>query len=378
MSNEPNGPGSANRLSWTTGIYYFHEQGGKLAGIYYDVVPFSGITYFNQTLHTNSLAVFADLRYRMLDRLGATLGVRYTTETKVFGVNAYSIPIAGEAGSDGSTPFLDNGNFTTAASDRWNKVSPRFVLDYQFTDDIFAYASYSEGFKSGGFSGEPSSPPATEFQPEEVKNYEAGLKAEFFERLRTNVSVFYSDYSHLQLQTFDANGAPTTGTADARSKGIELEIAARITNHLSADMGVSLTDPIYKSYISVLPAIGTTFDRSGQTIGEVPKHQFNAMVDYEIPLGSAGSVHIQPDVVSVGQTITEFGSLWSPSYTKEDLRIMWSPPGGHWNVALWCKNITDKLYYEGGGPVSKYNTDIVRVGLVSDPRTYGLSAHIQF
>jgi iron complex outermembrane receptor protein len=377
MSNAPNVRGSANRVSWTAGVYYFHEQGSKLAGIYYDVVPFSGITYFDQSLHTNSLAAFADVRYRVIDPLSITLGVRYTSETKSFGVNAFSVPVPGEVGSDGSTPFLDNGNFVTASSARWNKFSPRLVLDYQLTDGIFAYASYSEGFKSGGFDGEPSSPPNMEFQPEEVKNYEAGLKAEFFGRLRTNVAVFYSDYNNLQLQVFDANGAPSTGTADARSKGIELEVAATVADNLHAKVGLSLTDPTYKNYISVLPAIGTTFDRSGQTIGEVPKHQFNALLDYKIPL-AVGAVIVQPDIVSVGRTITEFGSLWSPAYTKGDLRAVYEPISERWNVALWCKNITNKLYYEGGGPVSKYNTDTVRVGLVADPRTYGITLHVQF
>ncbi len=378
MSNVPTGPGSTHRLSWITGLYYFHEQGGKLAGIYYDVVPFSGITYFDQGLHTNSLAAFADVSYRLLDRLTGTLGVRFTTESKVFGVNASSIPVPGEAGSDGSTPFLDNGNFTTHSSDRWNNVSPRVVLGYQLTDDLFSYLSYSKGFKSGGFDGEPSSPPDTEFQPELVKNYEAGFKGEFFKRLRTNISVFYSDYSHLQLQTFDANGAPTTGTADARSKGIEVELEAHLTDDFNAHLGLSLTAPTYKNYISVLPAVGTLFDRTGQTIGEVPKHQFNAVLDYRIPLGNGGAFDIQPDVVSVGPTITEFGSLWSPAYTKEDLRIVWTPVSASWNVALWSKNITNELYYEGGGPVSKYNTNLVRVGLVTDPRTFGLSAHFRF
>ena len=378
VSSTSNVPGSANRLSWTAGLYYFHEQGGKLAGILYDVVPFSGMTFFDQSLRTNSLAAFADVRYRILDRLSATAGLRYTTEMKSFDVNAYSIPVPGEAGSDGSTPFLDNGNFMTASSKRWNKASPRFVLDYQFGNDTFAYLSYSEGFKSGGFGGAPSAPPNIAFQPEEVKNYEAGVKMEFLERVRANLSVFYSDYSHLQLQTFDANGAPTTGTADARSRGVELEVAAHLTGNLSANMGLSLTDPTYKHFMSVLPAVGTLFDRSGQTIGEVPKHQFNVMVDYRIPLGAAGALNIQPDLVSVGRTITEFGSLWSPAYTKGDLRLLWTPPDNHWSLALWCQNITNELYYEGGGPVSKYNTNLVRVGLVADPRTYGLTAHFQF
>jgi iron complex outermembrane recepter protein len=378
VSNQPNVPGSANRWSWTLGAYYFHEEGSKLAGILYDVVPFSGITYFDQSIRTNSLAAFADVRYRLLDRLNATLGVRYTTETKSFGVNAYSIAVPGEAGSDGSTPFLDNGNFFTESSDRWNKVSPRFVLDYQFSEDMFAYASFSEGFKSGGFAGEPSAPPSTEFAPEEVKNYELGVKAEFFDRLRANLAVFYSDYTNLQLQTFDANGAPTTSTADARSKGVELEILAKITHDLTVSGGASFTDPTYKSYFSVLPAIGTVYDRSGQTIGEVPRRQANIIADYRVPLGASGTLDFQADVVSVGETITEFGSLWSPAYTKGDVRIGWTATDSHWSGSVWIRNVTDKVYYEGGGPVSKYNTDIVRVGLVSDPRTYGVSVRYQF
>ena len=88
--------------------------------------------------------------------------------------------------------------------------------------------------------------------------------------------------------------------------------------------------------------------------------------------------NLQADVVSVGETITEFGSLWSPSYTKGDARVIWTAPDARWSVSLWVRNFTDKVYYEGGGPVSKYNTDIVRVGLVTDPRTYGVSARYQF
>jgi iron complex outermembrane receptor protein len=196
--------------------------------------------------------------------------------------------------------------------------------------------------------------------------------------LRANVAVFYSDYTNLQLQTFDANGAPTTSTANARSRGVEVELLAKITPALSVSAGASFTNPTYDHYISQLPEIGTLFDRSGDTIGEVPKHQANILANYTVPLGSYGVLDIQPDIVSVGQTITEFGSLWSPSYTKGDLRLGWAAPDTHWSGSLWIKNITNVVYYEGGGPVSKYNTDIVRVGLITDPRTYGISVRYQF
>ena len=83
-------------------------------------------------------------------------------------------------------------------------------------------------------------------------------------------------------------------------------------------------------------------------------------------------------IVSVGETITEFASLWSPSYTKGDLRFAWTAPDAHWSGSVWVKNITNEVYYEGGGPVSKYNTNLVRVGLIADPRTYGASVRYQF
>src|SRR5690606_23094307 len=131
------------------------------------------------------------------------------------------------------TPFLDAGDFAAQASQTWSRLSPKGVLEYQASDDVLAYASVARGFKSGGFAGQPPAAPIPQFAPENVTNYEVGLKGEFFgQRLRTNVALFYSEYDDLQLQSFDLNGLPATKTANARNTGVELEIMARLTQRL--------------------------------------------------------------------------------------------------------------------------------------------------
>ncbi|MCB2107132.1 MAG: TonB-dependent receptor [Rhodobacteraceae bacterium] len=381
VSNVPNDAGSENRLAWTVGAYYFHEEGTKQADTYRNVPPFSGIAKFTQRIDTDSYALFGEANYRVSDRVTVTAGVRYTTEKKELGVDGVATRIPGITANGPITPFI-NANFSTSDSKRWNRLSPRGVIDFEITDEAFVYASIAKGFKSGGFQGQPPAPPLREFSPEDVVNYEVGFKGEFMDRrFLFNASAFYSDYKNLQLQTFDVNGAPTTSTASAKSRGVELEIAALLTDRLTVRGGASLIDPEYKQFISQQPGfsdLAHTFDRSGKRIGGVPKHNFSLMADYVYPLDSAGTITFHGDIVSVDEIITEFGTLWGNAYTKGDVRITWENAAESWSVSGWVNNVTDKDYYRGGGPVAKYDTDKIRLGLINDPRTFGISTAFRF
>lgn len=380
VSTEPNAPGTENRFSWTLGIYAFHEEGVKQTDIYRNIAPFSGIAFFTQEIDTDAFAVFGEVRYRVLDRVSLTAGLRYTTEEKRFNVTGVATRISGIAAGGPITPFI-NANFTAGATKRWNRFSPRVVLDVNLTDDAMIYASVARGFKSGGFQGQPPAPPLREFEPEDVTNYELGFKAELFEGFRVSASAFYSDYKNLQLQTFDVNGAPTTSTASARSKGVEIEIAARVAPGFNLYAGASIIDPEYKQFISQQPGFtdpAHTFDRSGERIGGIPTYNFSFRADYRHSLGGSGDILFDVSVVAVDKVITEFGTLWANDYVKGDVRLSWESPGRSWVVSGWVKNVTDTLYYRGGGPVAKYNTDKIRLGLISDPRTFGISVRRNF
>src|SRR5208283_2058428 len=89
-------------------------------------------------------------------------------------------------------------------SQNWNVFTPTYGRQYQITPDIMAYASYSKGFKSGGWTtrlDDPiSSPVQARFSPEYDKSYELGLKSQWFDHhLQANLALFESKYDAIQL-----------------------------------------------------------------------------------------------------------------------------------------------------------------------------------
>ena len=93
----------------------------------------------------------------------------------------------------------------------FNDFSPRFVIGWQWNDDVRLYANVSKGYKAGGFSldfnsagGAPNQGIVNEpFKEETLWNYEIGIKSEWFDRrLRVNAAAFFVDWSDLQLETF--------------------------------------------------------------------------------------------------------------------------------------------------------------------------------
>lgn len=381
VSSEPNEPGSANRFSWTLGVYAFHEEGSRTTDIYRNVAPFSGIATFTQRINTDALAAFAEAKYRILDNVSLTAGVRYTTEEKALDVTGIARRITGIPAGGPVSPFV-NADYTASASKRWNRLTPRAVLDVSLGEGAMMYASVSKGFKSGGFQGQPPAPPLREFSPEDVMNYELGFKGDLLDRrLQFSAAVFYSDYKNLQLQTFDINGAPTTASASARSKGIEFEITALLAKGFTVNAGASFIDPEYKDYIAQQPGFSDpahTFDRSGERIGGVPRYNLSLRADYRHSLGDAGDLVFSASAVAVDKVVTEFNTLWANEYAKGDVRLSWESLDGGWTLSGWVKNVTNEMYYRGGGPVAKYDTDKIRLGLISDPRTFGVSVRRSF
>ena len=177
------------RLSWIAGLYYFKETSP-----YYDVdLRFKntdGTDAFvfsaRSQNHTQVYAVFGQAEYDLTDQLSVILGVRYSDEKK-----------------DETVKFLNNfvGGAPFFQEESWDSVTPKVVLNYQYDDDTFFYASVSEGFKSGGynmFDAEPA------FDPESVIAYEIGSKITTSGgRLRLNAAAFYNDFTNLQVQSFD-------------------------------------------------------------------------------------------------------------------------------------------------------------------------------
>ncbi|MGH6617559.1 TonB-dependent receptor [Sphingomonas sp.] len=408
--SDDDGPLSANgRLHWSGGLYWFHEEGQRNQSIYLTGRipgsqpgdpddPDNGLigpgspdaqdstASFLQRLNTDSYAAFGQAKYDITDRLGITLGLRYTSETKAFSLDATSV--ANTPGGDPFALFLPDGPFSESTSATFRKLTPKVVVEYEPNADIHAYASYARGFKSGGFNGQAGSPAdMTPFAPEVADNYELGIKTDLFDRrLRINAAAFFVKFKDLQVSGVNAQGLIITeNAADAQIKGIEVEATVRPFSALTLRGGLSLLDAKYKDYMieTFDPTIQggppfVTLDLNGKRLTSTPEYSATAAADYVVDLSGGSNIKFSVDATFKGDTLSNELTLRSNAYAVVNARIGWTSSDGRWDIAGWVRNLTDKVYYRGGGALPDFNRTTSRIGLVSDPRTAGVTVKIAF
>src|SRR5690606_18918841 len=123
------------------------------------------------------------------------------------------------------------------------------------------YFRYAEGYRNGGYQGLPANNVQVPYNPEEVKTYELGAKADFLDRrLRTNLTIFQSDYKGLQRTTIASIpiapffGQYITNAANARVRGVELEATIVPVDAFTISMSATYLQPKYKDYVAAIIA----------------------------------------------------------------------------------------------------------------------------
>jgi iron complex outermembrane receptor protein len=282
-----------------------------------DPLPFGGGAYNQNPFilcnaqKARSLAGFAEGTVEITPALKLTVGGRYTSERKTwFGRQQVFIPQL-EGGFDPTITIddaLDANVFDYPAGvvrvrNKSNDPSYRASLGWQATPEIFAYATYSHGFKAGGFNDQIGSfapfgdnleafaVAAEATKPEEADSYEIGIKTELLDRrLRFNLTGFYVDYSNLQKQIvvpIEVNGQPFQVTrffnaASARVKGLEVEVTALPTDGLTLRGVLGYQDGKYNEYVTPIPA---GYDLATAPLDRLPKWSWTLDANYEVPVG---------------------------------------------------------------------------------------------
>src|SRR5690606_31224747 len=87
------------------------------------------------------------------------------------------------------TPFLDDSTLVPLlkTKDSWKDFSPEVTVSYKPTPSVNIFASYKQGFLSGGFNSSSSSFSTApnldlSYDPQTIEGFEAGIKAELFDR----------------------------------------------------------------------------------------------------------------------------------------------------------------------------------------------------
>ncbi len=446
------------RLNYTLGTYAFYEETNDdwlqdFAGYVETTKTPNTLLLARSNLteretENTAYAAFSQADYNLREDLILTLGLRYTWEERKTNYREarvylpsigngdylgaldtiYTANIIHPFSQPGGTPVtswlygfdpdgaggvpFDVGAFGESSDSRKDDdVSPMASVKYLATDavlerlhmdDAMTYLTYSTGFRSGGvtvgngdFDGD-NIIDLENFKPEYVDMLELGFKIDALDRmLRTNVAIFYEDYSDIQLTTTkpDPNfGIPLPAIENAgkaEMKGVEIEFTLLPMDNLRFMGSVAYLNAEFKEWLSEIPDPNgdgqIVIDRADEPMPRAPEWTAYLSTDYNIQTATMGTITPNFLVRYSDETYGGFdrdsfyvaNDITNPAETFYDARITWDLPDERTTVVAWCKNLTDIDDHSLGGVpvVGVARTTTVGYAL---PRTYGIDLIYRF
>ena len=276
-----------------------------------------------------------------------TLGGRYTYEEKDFlgsdGAEFYDSAVAGTRPTRPSNyvPFDDD----------WSEFSPKLGVRYEWTDDVMVFASWSEGFKSGGFFGRQANFDIDpKYEPEFVTNWELGVKSEWLGgRMIFNPTIFFNDYQDKQediLIPVDLSNVATVvrNVSNLEIFGVELELQFQVTEAWNIRTSYGYIDAEYKDYKADINGDQEITDNSDLTPRNTPENTFGFNTTYTIPVGPGElsgffSYRWRDEIETIANNNPQ-GNLDSIENVDLTLNYIWSD--GRYRLTAFGRNITDE------------------------------------
>lgn len=319
-----------------------------------------GIALFHD--HDTSYAAFGQGTLHATDELRFILGGRYTHD------EVDSTFRAAPYGGITPVPF---GKLTPpgAANVTHDNVSFHVGMQYDFTPDIMAYATFATGYKGPTVSNIQGE--ARPIKPETSDDFELGVKSTLFERrLTLNVAAFYEKYHDFQAQVFDHTVTPaqfTLGNAGGlRSKGFEVDFDGRITQELSISGGATYAYATYTDFtsqcytgqpISGVPGAGCYLDPAtksyaanlaGYPVNVAPKWSIVANVNYSHPVFDGYVFDANANFVWKSDvfTIVPDPNTRIRSYGLLGVNLGVSPEDSRWRLGFFVRNLLDQHFVD--------------------------------
>ncbi|MDM3872095.1 TonB-dependent receptor [Porticoccus sp. W117] len=380
---------------------------------------------------TDVWAVFAQGTWQLAEDWSLTAGGRYTSEDKdatrrQFNVNQAGVDVGnadpilntfyGIVGIEAYDPL--------SGSRSENSFTPLVTLEWQASDDALLYASWTRGFKSGGFDVRSNAHPdaavgvtvlsalgpvfnpgpqgSFEFEEEEATNFELGTKLTLLNgAAELNGAIFFTDYEDLQVSQFDGTlGFNVTNAAEASIKGLELEGRLQATDGLVLSSSLSYLDFEYDSFNdsqcffgqavtdpgSVTDPVRGLCNVAGSTREYTPEWRATFVADHTATVMDNYQLRTTVDVLYVDDY------LWNPTldprnvqdaYTEVNARIGFGPSDGKWEVSLLGRNLTDEevINFGGDAPLASLLTQRsgnAYYGFINRDRSVAIQATVKF
>lgn len=359
---------NSERFQWIAGLYYIDID-------FYNRLDLNGLAFAmvglrddkESTQPTQSYAAYVQSTFALGDASRVTLGARYTSDERKL---------------RGQDTFGNGVVVPVNTSAEWEELTWRASYDYQFNDDLMAYASYNRGFKGGLFNMVNLTQPPV--KPEIVDAYEIGLKSTLADgRARLNLSAYYYDYQDMQVQFLEAGITRLSNAASSEMYGAEIELQYQYTDRLNVFAGISFMDSEYKDFpgapLSVPnppPAGGnsvTSFNAAGNDVVHAPGFSGSVAANYTIPT-SSGNWGLS------GSYIYNGSFYWEPDNRNKqegisivNLELSWQDPGERYRVFAYGRNLLDEEYtmFLSGGTLGD-------IAAPAAPLTYGIGFGLSF
>jgi iron complex outermembrane receptor protein len=391
---------TGDRIQGVAGVYYIDAQAfNKFDTILAGAVPTS--TFTSGDIGTKAWAVYADGSFNFTDSLSLSLGGRYTVDKRTASIyrqiflGANGSP---EMGNPGAILFRTDTDLRTGLEREDKKFTPRIAVNYKVNSDHNVYASYSEGFKGGGFDPRlnvvgtriPLSQARAGYSPETIETVELGLKSAFNGgRITTNTALFFSDYNDVQIPgsvAIDTNGdgkddsfaGVTTNAGKAKIRGFEFETVANLTRDFTIAGMYSYIDADYKEYI--VAGANVADQRAFQN---TPRNSANLRANYDIVLpimGNNGKISLIASASYKGAT-NQFETksiIDQESYKLYDASILWTRADGKIRAGIHGKNLSDERYKTGGYLFPTLGNEGTLTAFYGNPRTVSATLEYRF
>ncbi len=338
----------------------------------------------NRVDHSSqSVALFADVQWRITDAIRLSVGGRQTWDEK---------RIVNDVLKTRNPALIARGEAD------WSQFSPRASIDIRPVDDLLLYGSFARGYRAGGFNGRGQTINAarTPYNPETVDSFELGLKAGLFDnRMTVAVAAFRSDYKDKQEEVVFAAPPPVgqetlvVNAAEATIKGLEIEARVAPVEGLEIYGALGLLDAKYKRFDTRVALPDGSFlpvDASTRRLRRAPDTTAAIGASWTIPVGPGdlllnGSYRYSSDYQTtiVGDPLdlgrNDPRGLAQPRDLVDAAATYRFDAGGvRWRLGIFGRNLLDNRGLNSALPVGGLFT----FGAARPPRTWGGELGVEF
>ena len=378
--------GTGDRFNWVVGLYLDEVDVDNLRIFWqaYEVRE-RGVPPLLSRRVAEDAALFAEISYDLTEALTLTVGARSSEED--FHSETFR---ALYPKGDPQTPQFDLQNreirlvqgVPVIQDAKFDAVTPRVALQYQFTDTIMGYVSYAEGFNGGGVNSrfDPTLPNngILAFNDELLGNVEIGIRSDLLDgRLRLNATYFDGTWEDIQIGEVLTPGTTTTTNAgEAAISGLEVEATLRTGGPFSMNFAFGLLDTAYTDV-----GLATTTLALDSSFPYAPDTSYSVGFQWDNDLSSGASLLTRFDYGWIDDHETfrdkrfHFSRNGGKAYGLLSARLQYTAASGAWSAALYGTNLTNEYYREGG-----FNAILAGVdqGYVGRPREVGLQLTMDF